>query len=80
MERTFRISDLVRMGPWKKAKLFKEIREGRLKAHKAGFATIVHEKDWRAYLDAMPARDPSGGGNGGDGKRPNQKSLARSEH
>ena len=80
MDRTYRISDLVEMGPFKRAKLFKEIREGRLRAHKAGFATIIHEKDWRAYLDTMPPRVPTGGDKGGDGARPDQKRLARSEH
>ena len=41
MDRTYRISDLVALGPFKRAKLFKEIKEGRLRAHKAGFATVM---------------------------------------
>ena len=36
--------------------VFKEIKEGRLKARKVGRKTIITRDDLKAWLDALPAR------------------------
>ena len=63
--KAYRISELERLGPFKRAKLYEEIAAGKLPAYKAGAATFVHEQDWKNYLAAMPRLAPTGGGNSG---------------
>jgi hypothetical protein len=61
MPRTFRLSELARLGPCKRSKLYVEIREGRLRAHKAGSSTFVYEADWLAFLETLPRLMPRTG-------------------
>ncbi|MHB2207771.1 hypothetical protein [Methylobacterium sp. CM6257] len=49
-----RIKDLVNRGPFGRTKLFADIAAGRLVARKIGRSTVVHESDWRAYLEGTP--------------------------
>jgi hypothetical protein len=51
LERLFTIDQLARLGGPKRAKLFADIRAGRLKTMKFGRSTRVSESAWRAYLE-----------------------------
>ena len=57
MERkSFRIAELAKRHHLSPAFLYNEINDGRLRARKAGAATIVTEEDEQAWLDAMRDR------------------------
>ncbi len=49
-----RIKELVDRGPFGRTKLFADIAAGRLIARKVGGSRIVHESDWRKYLEGTP--------------------------
>jgi hypothetical protein len=53
-ERLFKIDEIVRAGGPCRAKLYKDIKEGRLKAKKFGRSTRITESAYRAYIDAAP--------------------------
>jgi hypothetical protein len=56
MERkSFRVAELAQRHHLSPAFIYKEISAGRLRARKAGSATIITDKDEQAWLDAMPA-------------------------
>ncbi len=48
------VTDLAKAGPFGRTFLYQEIRAGRLKARKAGRATIVLDEDWRVFLESLP--------------------------
>lgn len=50
----FRINVLAKLGPFSRAKLFRDIAAGRLVARKIGGSTIVLESDWNRYLEGQP--------------------------
>jgi hypothetical protein len=54
LERLFTIDQIVRAGGPCRAKLYKDIKEGRLKAKKFGRSTRITESAYRAYIDAAP--------------------------
>jgi excisionase family DNA binding protein len=54
LERLFTIDQIAQMGGPKRAKLYLDIRAGRLKAIKFGRSTRISEGAYRAYLEAAP--------------------------
>jgi len=48
------VTDRVKDGPFGKTFLYGEIAAGRLKARKAGRATVILEEDWIAFLASLP--------------------------
>jgi hypothetical protein len=52
--RSSRPAELAKRHSLSLAFLYKEITAGRLRAKKAGAATIITDDDERAWLDAMP--------------------------
>jgi hypothetical protein len=50
----FTLTQLAADGPLCRSALYREIREGRLMARKAGRATIVLAADWDAFLQSLP--------------------------
>jgi hypothetical protein len=52
--RSSRLAELAKRRSLSLAFLYKEIAAGRLRAKKAGAATIVNDDDEQAWLDAMP--------------------------
>jgi hypothetical protein len=48
------IANLVDEGPLSRTFLYSAIKEGRLKARKAGRRTVVLDDDYRAFLQALP--------------------------
>lgn len=52
----FRINALVALGPFSRAKLFRDIAAGRLVARKVGGATVVLGSDWANYIEGQPRR------------------------
>jgi hypothetical protein len=52
--RSFRIPEIARRNGFSNAFVYKEIAIGRLRARKAGRATIVTAEDEMAWLNAMP--------------------------
>ena len=57
--KSFRIAELAKRHHLSPAFLYNEIAEGRLRARKAGAATIVTDEDEQAWLDAMPVIEAS---------------------
>jgi hypothetical protein len=60
--KSFRVAELAKRHSLSRAFIYKEIAAGRLRARKAGAATIVTEEDEAAWLTAMPVI----GGTAGD--------------
>jgi len=54
LERLFTIDQIVRAGGPCRAKLYVDIKEGRLKAKKFGRSTRITESAYRAYVDGAP--------------------------
>ena len=52
--KAFTLSELEASGPLSRSAIYREIRDGRLIARKAGKSTIVLAEDWDAYLRALP--------------------------
>jgi hypothetical protein len=52
--RSFRIPEIAQRNGFSDAFIWKEIAAGKLRARKAGRATIVTGEDEGAWLDAMP--------------------------
>jgi hypothetical protein len=52
--KAFTLSELDASGPLSRSAIYREIRDGRLIARKAGKSTIVLAEDWDAYLRALP--------------------------
>jgi hypothetical protein len=52
--KAYTINELINAGPLKRNALYREIREGRLVARKAGRSTVVLAGDWDAYLRSLP--------------------------
>ena len=52
--KAYTINELIDAGPLKRNAIYREIREGRLVARKAGKSTIVLAEDWDTYLRALP--------------------------
>lgn len=48
------VTDRARRGPFGKTFLYEQISAGRLKARKAGRATIILDSDWRDFLESLP--------------------------
>ena len=48
------VTDRAKKGPFGKTFLYAEIKSGRLKARKAGRATIVLDEDWGDFLKSLP--------------------------
>jgi hypothetical protein len=57
--KSWRIAELAKRNHLSPAFIYNEINAGRLRARKAGAATIVTEEDEQAWLDAMPVIEPS---------------------
>jgi excisionase family DNA binding protein len=63
MERVaYTIEECAKSGVAKRAKLYDEIKKGRLRAVKNGRLTRILVSDWEAYLASLPAKVPSGRG------------------
>jgi hypothetical protein len=54
LERLFTIDQIVRAGGPCRAKLYSDIKKGRLKAKKFGRSTRITGSAWRAYIDEAP--------------------------
>ncbi|MGB6752257.1 MAG: hypothetical protein WBE71_06675 [Xanthobacteraceae bacterium] len=56
LERLFTIDQIAQMGGPRRAKLYSDIKLGRLKTMKFGRSTRISESAWRSYLElaAMP--------------------------
>ena len=52
--KAFTLSELEASGPLSRSAIYREIREGRLIARKAGKSTIVLAQDWDDFLHALP--------------------------
>lgn len=52
--KAYTINELINAGPLKRNAIYREIRDGRLVARKAGRTTVVLATDWDAYLRALP--------------------------
>ena len=48
------VTDRAKDGPFGKTFLHAEIKAGRLKARKAGRATVILDDAWREYLESLP--------------------------
>jgi hypothetical protein len=60
MERVaFTIEECANSGIAKRAKLYAEIKKGRLRAVKNGRLTRILASDWAAYLQSLPAMVPA---------------------
>lgn len=58
----YNIQEVLTFHPAGRTKLYEDIKEGRLKARKIGDRTVILHKDYMAYLDALPALEPSSAG------------------
>lgn len=54
------IDQALELFPASKSMLFREIRDGRLKARKLGARTIILREDLEAYLRALPCVEVEG--------------------
>jgi excisionase family DNA binding protein len=52
------VDEAAKLGGPRRAKLYEEIRAGRLRAVKAGRCTRILISDYRAYLASLPAIEP----------------------
>jgi excisionase family DNA binding protein len=52
--KSFRVAELAKRNALSISFIYKEISNGRLRAHKAGAATIITTDDEQAWLNAMP--------------------------
>lgn len=48
------VTDRAKDGPFGRTFLYEQIGLGRLKARKAGRATIILDEDWRDFLESLP--------------------------
>ena len=48
------IANLVDEGPLSRTFLYSAIKQGRLKARKAGRRTVILDDDYQAFLEALP--------------------------
>ena len=48
------VTDRARRGPFGKTFLYEQIGLGKLKARKAGRATIILDDDWESFLKSLP--------------------------
>ena len=48
------VTDRAKDGPFGKTFLHSVIKAGRLKARKAGRATVILDSDWQAFLELLP--------------------------
>ena len=55
LERLFTIDQIAQMGGPRRAKLYSDIKQGRLKTMKFGRSTRVSESAWRNYLELASA-------------------------
>ncbi len=55
----YRLNDFCASHGISRAQVYVEIREGRLKARKLGTKTLILAADAQAYLDSLPAFQPS---------------------
>ena len=51
LERLYTIDQIAQMGGPRRAKLYRDIKQGRLKTMKFGRSTRVSESAWRDYLE-----------------------------
>jgi len=51
----YSISELVRIGPLSRSKIYVEIAQGRLRAVKAGRRTLILRSDYEQYLANLPS-------------------------
>jgi excisionase family DNA binding protein len=50
-ERLYTVDQIANLGGPRRAKLYNDIRQGKLKTLKFGRSTRISESAWRAYLD-----------------------------
>jgi hypothetical protein len=58
------IAGLVDEGPLSRTFIYSAIKEGRLKARKAGRRTVVLDTDYQTFLQSLPPIGVAGGGEG----------------
>jgi hypothetical protein len=58
MHRGLTIAQVVERGPLSRSSIYQAIAEGRLVARKSGRKTIIFERDWEAFLEALPRIPP----------------------
>ena len=54
LERLFTVDEIAQMGGPRRAKLYLDIKAGRLKAKKFGRSTRITESAYRAYVETAP--------------------------
>jgi hypothetical protein len=52
----FTISDIVKMSGISRASVYRELKAGRLKAHKFGSRTLIFPEHWQEFRDNLPRR------------------------
>jgi excisionase family DNA binding protein len=55
----FSISELTKVGPLGRSKLYEAIRDGELVARKAGRRTIILKTDFERFLTSLPLAGPA---------------------
>jgi hypothetical protein len=58
-KRSFRIDEFSRRNSISRAQVYVELKEGRLRARKVGAATLITVEDETAWLNSLPAMNPS---------------------
>lgn len=76
LERLFTIDQIVRLGGPCRAKLYDDIKAGRLKAKKFGRSTRITEGAYRAYVASAPSLDLRGKGHAGAAEPENPSAVA----
>jgi hypothetical protein len=57
--KAYSIDEVVKMSPFSRSGLYKEIAAGRLIARKSGSRTVILESDYNAFLNSLPKLEPS---------------------
>jgi hypothetical protein len=58
-KRAFRIDEFAHRNSISRAQVYIELKTGRLNARKVGSATLITIEDENAWLNALPAMNPS---------------------
>lgn len=51
----YRVDELAEAGPIGRTSIFNAIKKGKLRAKKAGSATIILAADWQDFLESLPS-------------------------
>jgi hypothetical protein len=53
--RAHSIAGIVSEGPFSRTFIYEAIKQGRLKARKAGRRTVILDEDYQSFLESLPA-------------------------